>query len=144
MKRKMLDHRSWSFPSIRFPFSLFEEGEEADTLQHFHESSGLTVSEDEKFIYVEAAIPGIKPEEIEMIFENGMLWIKAIRKEETEDVKKKFYRKATNAFSYRVAIPAVVEEKKPPEALYKNGILKVVFTKVKAKKSKKIPVKADK
>src|SRR5689334_18426976 len=114
----------WSFPTMRFPFSLFEEREESHALQHFHESSGLTVSEDEKCIYVEAAIPGIKSEDIEMTFENGILWIKAIKNEEIEDKKKKFYRKATDAFSYRVAIPANVEESKQPEALCKNGILK--------------------
>jgi HSP20 family protein len=132
----------WSFPTFRFPFSLFEEGEESDQLQHFHESSGLTISEDEKYIYVEAAVPGIKSEDIEMTFQNGILWIKALKKEELEDKKKKFYRKATSTFSYRVAIPTNVDETKQPEAICKNGVLKVSFMKKKGKEPKKtIPVK---
>jgi HSP20 family protein len=137
-------HNTWSFPTFRYPFSLFEEGEEGDPLQHFHESSGLSISEDEKCLYVEAAVPGIKPDEIEMNFENGILWIKALKNEECEDKKKKFYRKAMRSFSYRIAIPSSVDETKQPEALCKNGMLKVAFIKKKGKDLKKtIPVKGD-
>jgi HSP20 family protein len=133
----------WSFPTFRFPFSLFEEGGEGDFLEHFNDSSGLSVSEDEKYVYVEAALPGIKSEDIEMTFENGALWIRAEKKEELEDNKKKFYRRAMSAFSYRVAIPADVDEAKPPEAICKNGVLKVTFLKKKQKeKPKKISIKS--
>jgi len=137
MKNNLLAHNMGSFPSFRFPFSLREEGEAADMLQHFHESSGLTISEDKKHLYVEAAVPGHTSEEIEMTFEQGTLWIQSTKKEEKEN-KKKFYRKAMSSFSYRVAIPTDIDETKPPESICINGILTVVF--VKKKKSIKIRV----
>lgn len=140
MSRKITPYHVWSFPSVRFPFSFFEDEGEG-LLQHFEESSGLSVSEDEKNVYIEASVPGIRPEEIEISYEKGILWIKAMKKEETEDKKRKFYRKATSSFSYRVALPSNVEEGKQPEANCKNGILKVTFSKKKKSEAKKIPVK---
>lgn len=132
MTRKLFPY-FWSFPSI------FENGDEI--LEHFEESSGLSVSEDEANIYVEACVPGITPQEIEMSYEKGILWIKAMKKEETEDKKKKFYRKATSSFSYRVALPSNVDDTKEPEATCKDGILKVTFAKKKSSQAKKIPIK---
>jgi HSP20 family protein len=141
MKHKLARH-SWSLPPVRFPMSLWEEGEDEDVLHHFHETAGLTVCEDDKHIYVEAALPGMEPDEIEMSYENGLLWIRATRKEEAESTNRRFYRKAMDTFSYRVAIPADVEQKQP-EATYKNGMLSVVFEKSRRKKSKKIPIKRE-
>lgn len=129
-------------PMLRFPFSFFEEGEEEGWLQDVSQTSGMSVSEDNNFIYIEAAVPGVKPEDIEMTFDQGILWIKGERKEESEDKNKKFYRKSTNAFSYRLAVPGNVDETKQPEATCKNGMLRVAFPKTKAKQSKKIPVKS--
>ncbi|MES2199260.1 MAG: Hsp20/alpha crystallin family protein [Chlamydiota bacterium] len=106
-------------------------------LEPFHEHSGVSVSEDEKNVYVEAALPGITPEEIEMNYDRGMLSIKADKKEETEDKKKKFYRKAHKSFFYQVAVPGTFDETKTPEAICKNGILKVVFAKNKNLSTKK-------
>lgn len=128
----------WSFPRHR---PLIENAEDDWDLYEFTSPSGLTVWEDEQHVYVEASLPGIKPEEIDMHYERGILWIKAERKEEEEDKKKKYYRKAHSAFSYRVAIPGEINEDQQPEAVSKNGILKVIFRKTRKGPSKKIVVK---
>src|ERR1700722_7347174 len=128
MNRKVVPRSFWSFPTMRFPFSLFDEEEEG-WLQEFSDASGLSVSEDEKNVYVEAALPGIKPDEIEMTFDKGVLWIKAEKKEEEKDRGKKFYRKAVSSFSYRIAVPGNIDEGKQPDAGCKNGVLRVVFPK---------------
>ncbi len=140
MTRKPVPRSMWSFPSLRFPFSLLEENED-EWVQDFSEPSGLSVSEDEDNVYVEAALPGIKPQDIEMTFEKGVLWIKAEKKEESQEKNKKYYRKSTSSFSYRVAVPGNVEENKHPEAVCKNGILQVTFTKTKKGEPTKIPIK---
>lgn len=140
MSKKLQQHSLWSFPRLRFPSFFFDEHEE-DVLQHFEAASGLTVSEDEKNIFIEACVPGIKPEEVELSYEEGMLWIKAVKKEEASDQKKKFYRKSIHNFSYRVALPSSVDEATPPEAVLKEGILKVTFIKSKPREMKKIPIK---
>lgn len=140
MSRKMPPRSLWSFPMVRFPFSLLEE-EDEEWMENFSEPSGLSVSEDETHVYIEAAVPGLKPEEIEMTFDKGILWIKGEKKEDTEDKNKKFYRKALHAFSYRIAVPGNIDEAKHPEALCKNGILQVTFSKTTKTTPKKISIK---
>ncbi|NGX37334.1 MAG: hypothetical protein K1000chlam2_00488 [Chlamydiae bacterium] len=141
-KDKKVEPRSfWSFPR-RHPFSLFENVDDDWDLQEFTNPSGLSVSEDDQHIYVEAALPGIHPDEIDMIYDKGILWIKAEKKEETENKKKKFYRKALSTFSYRIAVPGEIDESKQPDAICKNGVLKVTFFITKQGSSKKIPIKS--
>lgn len=103
-------------------------------------SSSVSVYEDEDKIYVEAAVPGIKPEEIQITFEKGVLWIKAESKEEKKDVK--FHTKAVSNFSYRVPISNRVDEGSSPDAVCKNGVVKITFHKSKAAKVHRIEVKA--
>ncbi len=143
MTRKLVPRSTWSFPSFRFPFSLFEGNEEEAWGGDFSDLSGLSVSEDEKHVYIEAALPGIKPEDVEVTFDKGILWIKAERKEEIEDKNKKFYRKATSSFSYHVAVPGNVDENQQPEASVKNGMMKVTFAKAQKPPLRKIPIKHD-
>ncbi|MBI2743027.1 MAG: Hsp20/alpha crystallin family protein [Chlamydiales bacterium] len=138
-KHKLVSRSFWSFPAMRFPFSLFDEEEEG-WLQEFSDASGLSVSEDEQSIYIEAAVPGIKPENIETTFDKGLLWIKAERRE--EDKGRKFYRRAVNVFSYRIAVPGNIDESRQPEATCRDGILTIAFPKAQKALSKKIPVKA--
>lgn len=133
----------WSFPRTRAPFSFLENIEDDWALHEFTNPSGLSVSEDDEHVYVDAALPDIKPDEIEMIFDKGVLWIKAEKKEESEDKKKKFYRKAMSTFSYRIAVPGDVDESKDPDARCKNGMLKVTFYKNKKGTSKKIPIREE-
>jgi len=106
------------------------------------EPSNLSISEDEQHVFVEAALPGLKPEDIEVTFEKGVLWIKGEAKEETENKKRKYYRKASRSFSYRVQVPGQIDEKKDPEATYKDGIMKIAFMKTPQPEPKKIQVKA--
>lgn len=132
----------WSFPRSRHPFALFENGEDDWDLHEFTSPSGLSVSEDDRHIYIEASLPGIRPDEIDMNFEKGILWIKAEKKDEIADKKKKYYRKALTSFSYRIAVPGEIDDSKQPEAICKNGILTVTFFKTKVGPSKKkIPIK---
>jgi HSP20 family protein len=140
VSRKSNPRSVWSFPSLRFPFSVFDEHQE-EWIQDFSDPSGLSVFEDHNHVYVEAALPGIKPDEIEMTFDKGVLWIKAEKKEESEEKPKKFYRKAMRSFSYRIAVPGDIDEQKLPDATYKNGMLHIVFAKICKQMPKKVPIK---
>jgi len=132
----------WSFPMLRFPYSLVDEGEEERWLSDVSGPSGLSVSEDGGYIYVEAAVPGLKPDEIEITFDQGILWIKGEKKEEAEDKSKKFYRKSMSSFSYRVAVPGNIDEARQPEAEYLHGMVQIRFSKAKPSQPKKIPIKS--
>lgn len=102
--------------------------------------NGLSVSEDENSVYVEAAVPGIDPKDVEVTFHKGLLWVKAEKKE--EEKTKKFYRKATSSFSYHLTVPGEIDQSKEPEAVVKNGIATVTFVKVPQSKPKRIHIKS--
>lgn len=104
--------------------------------------SGLSASEDEKNFYVDAALPGVDPKDIEVIYERGILQINA--KSQEEESGKRYYRRATSQFSYSVPTPDSVNTKKEPEVTCKNGMVHAVFAKkVSDAEPKKIKVKAD-
>lgn len=136
----MREQRSF-WPRRGHPFSFLENADDDWDVQEFSNLSGLSVSEDDKHVFVEAALPGIRPEEIDMSYDKGILWIKAEKKEETDDKKKKYYRKALSTFSYRIAVPGEIDESKEPEAICKDGVLKVIFFKAHKGPTKKIPIK---
>lgn len=130
----------WSFPSFRFPtFGDIERDDDWMTIPGF--SNGLSVSEDENKVFVSAALPGVNPDQIEVTFDKGYLWVKGEVKEEEGD-NKKYYRKASSSFSYRVAVPGELDQNKEPEASYKNGIMTVEFAKVPKTPPKKITIKS--
>jgi HSP20 family protein len=127
------------FQAPRFP-SLWEDDEDWKSLLP---ASGLTVSEDEKQVFVEAAVPGVDPDKIEVTYDKGILWIRGNQEEKEEDKGKKFYRKASSAFSYRIAIPGNIDDSAEPQATCKNGVMKVTFSKVPETQPKKLTVKTD-
>jgi len=104
-------------------------------------SNGLSISEDEKNVYVEASLPGIDPKDVEMTFQDGYLWIRGEAKEEETDKKKKYYRQSSKAFSYRVAVPGDVDEKVEPIASSKHGVMTITFSKSPKTQPKKIQIK---
>lgn len=127
--------RNWRLPAVSFP-SFMEELEDLMPTRSF--LNGLSVYEDGKNVYVEAAVPGVDPKEVDVTFDKGILTIRAERKEEEKG--KKYQRRATRSFFYRVA-PSDVDLKKEPQASYKNGVMTITFTKIPTTKPKKIAVK---
>lgn len=128
-----------TFPSFfRMP-SIWDDDENWPLMTSGH--SGISISEDNKNIYIEAQTPGINPEDVEVTFDKGVLYIRGEAKEEEADKKKKYYRKATSSFSYRVAIPGEVDPNTEPIAESKNGVMKITFAKSPQMQPKKIQVK---
>ncbi len=124
--------------SERMP-SLFNE----EDWRSFMPSSGLTISEDDNNVYVEAAVPGIDPSRIDVTYDKGILWIRGNQEIQDEDKGKKFYRKASNAFSYRVQVPGKVDETTDPEVTCKNGMLRATFAKAPEAQPKKLNIKTE-
>ena len=132
-------NRFLSFPSIQLP-SIWNDDD--DWLTAPSSPSGLSISEDEKKIYIEAAIPGIDPKNIEITFQDGYLWIRGEQKEEDKDKSRKYYREATKSFSYRVSVPGDIDSTIDPAATYKHGVMTVAFNKSKKSQPKKIQIQA--
>ncbi len=138
MTTSLIPRRFLSFPSLSLP-DFWDEDEE--WLTSPSTQSGLSVYEDENKVYVEAAVPGIDPKNVDVTFQDGYLWVRGESKEEKEDKKKKYYRKASRSFSYRVAVPGEIDESKEPEATYKHGIMTIAFVKSPKAQPRKIQVK---
>lgn len=105
--------------------------------------SGLSVSSDEKNIYIEAHVPGLTSKDVEVSIDNdNILWIKGDKKEEVEEKNKKFYRRSQSSFSYCIPLWEDVDESVEPKAVCKDGVMRVTFAKKRDKQveSKKIHV----
>lgn len=124
----------WRFPTIR---GFWDDDEE---LGLSSQPSGISISEDTTHVFVEVALPGINPKDVEVTFDKGIVWVKGEKKEEEKE--KKYYRKATSSFSYRVAVPGDIDLSVEPEATSEHGMMKITFTKAKQSQPKKINVKA--
>ena len=113
-----------------------------DKLPLFEEkslNSPISLSEDDKGVYVEASLPGLTTVEIDATIENKVLWIRGTKKE-TQDNKKYHYR-SKKSYSYQIALPETVDENKDPETKYENGVLSISFGKIKGETAKKIQIK---
>lgn len=129
----LLPQSFWRFPT------LLEELDE-ELLPSTTTISGLSISEDDKNVYVEAAVPGIDPKNVDVTFNKGILTISGQKEE--EEKKKKFYRRASSAFSYRILVPGEIDPNKEPKAEAKNGEMKMTFVKVPESQPKKIAIKS--
>lgn len=133
-----VDQRGLEFPALRIP-SVWRDLEDM-LLSSPAFSSGLTIYEDDKNVYVQADVAGVDPKDIEVTFDKGTLWIRGEAKEEAGE-KRKYYRRATRSYSYRVAVPGNVDTTIPPEASYSNGVLTVKFVKSPTAQPQRIEVK---
>ncbi len=137
MPYDVIPSRLLSFPSLHVP-SIWNDDDE--WLTSPSSPSGLSVSEDEKKVYIDASLPGIDPKNIEITFQDGYLWIRGEMKEEDKDKSKKYYRQASKSFSYRVAVPGDIDNSIDPIATYKHGVMTVAFMKSPKAQPKKIQI----
>lgn len=100
----------------------------------------LDVYETEEEVVVKASIAGVDEDKVEISYEKGILTITSAEEEEKTEGKK-YYKKSSRAYSYRVAVPGNIDIKKEPEAKVKNGIVAVTFHKAEEEKPKKIAIK---
>jgi HSP20 family protein len=140
MAHDLLTNRLLSFPTVQIP-SIWNDNDEWLTTPS--SPSGLSVSEDEKNVYIEAALPGIDPKQVEITFHDGYLWIRGEAREEEKDPKRKYYREATKSFSYRIAVPGDIDNTIDPTATYKHGMMTVAFLKSPKVQPKKIQIKLE-
>jgi len=96
--------------------------------------------EDDRYL-LHADIPGVKPEEIEIAMESGVLTIKGERRQESEEEKENYKRieRSYGLFYRRFSLPDDANPEKIT-ATGKDGVLEVVIPKSEAVKPRKIQV----
>ena len=94
-------------------------------------------------VVVKAAVPGFKPEEVDISISGDTLTIKGEHKDEQEIKEEDYFCKECRygAFSRSVALPVQVKSDKA-EAVFENGILTLTLPKAEEIKPKQIKVKA--
>lgn len=107
-------------------------------------ANNLDVYETEDEVVVKANVAGVDEKDIEVTFEDGVLLVTGEKKEEKEDKEKTHYSKSIWSYSYKVAVPGVIDTSKDISAETENGVLTVVFKKAEVAKPKKLTVKAKK
>jgi HSP20 family protein len=105
----------------------------------------IEVSETEDAVEVKAALPGLKPEDVDITVANDVLTIKAEHKEETEETKKEYYRREIRYGAYHrsLALPVSVDADKA-DARFENGMLHLKLPKAEALRPKQIKIAGDK
>ena len=92
-------------------------------------------------VVVKAALPGMKPEDVDITLTGDSLTIKGEHKEEKEVKESDYIRREHRygSFSRTVAVPVSVQTEKA-QAVFENGILTLTLPKAEAMKPKQIRI----
>lgn len=98
----------------------------------------IDVFETENEVIIKANVAGVKQDDIDVTFEKGVLWIQAKAKRQESDEKNKYYSKSSWNYSYKIAVPGMIDYHKEPTLTLDEGVLKINFSKSEASKPKKL------
>jgi len=104
----------------------------------------VDIYQDKDNLYLEASLPGIKPENVELSVEDDILSIKGSVEEKTTLKESDYIHREVRRGSFQRVIKLPVEVKgDQATAEFSNGILKISFPKAEkiTSKAKKIPIK---
>jgi HSP20 family protein len=101
----------------------------------------LDLSETAEGYLVEAALPGVKPEDVEVTVENNVLTIKGETRQEVDEQKRNFHRieRRFGSFQRTVGLPTTVKAD-AIQASLTNGVLRLEIPKAEEVKPRKISV----
>jgi HSP20 family protein len=101
----------------------------------------LDFSETAEGYLVEAALPGVKPEDVEVTVENNVLTIKGETRQEADQQKRNFHRieRRFGTFQRTIGLPTTVKAD-AIQASLTNGVLRLEIPKAEEVKPRKISV----
>jgi HSP20 family protein len=103
-------------------------------------SNNLDVYETDDEVVVKANVAGIPADDIDITFEEGILWIKAEKQAEEKDESKQHYVKSSWNYSYKVSVPGLIDHSADPKLTLSDGIVSITFRKSEASKPKKLRI----
>ena len=103
----------------------------------------LDVYETDDAVVVKGALPGVRPEEVDISVTGDVLTIKGETKSEEETKDGNYHRRELRygAFARSVALPTLVDHDKA-EATFENGILTISLPKAEEVRPKSIKIAA--
>lgn len=101
----------------------------------------VDIEETPETLRVIAELPGMKREDIQVEFENGMLTIRGQRAREEEKKEKNFHRveRSFGSFARAFRLPATVDAERI-SASYEDGVLKLEMPKREESKARRIQI----
>lgn len=105
----------------------------------------VDISEDDHNITLQAEIPGVKQEDLNITLENNVLTIAGERKFKEEEKKENFHRieRRYGKFTRSFTLPATVDAEKV-NATFENGLLNITLAKREEFKAKQITIGVNK
>lgn len=115
-----------------------------DPFNHSKWRPRVDVREGRSSITVEAEIPGMDKEDIDLSIEDRYLHIKGKKSKEDEESREDYYRveRSYGFFNRTVELPAAVDDTSV-DAKYKRGVLKVKLKKLKENGTKRIRITSE-
>jgi len=109
---------------------LFPRMEEEETAAGYDWSPAVDIKEEDDCYAIHADVPGIKPEDIDISVEDGVLTIRGERKFDIEEDKNSYKRieRVRGSFFRRFNLPDTADQNKVT-AKCKDGVLEVVIEK---------------
>jgi HSP20 family protein len=105
-------------------------------------TNNLDIYETEEEVVIKANVAGVPADDIDITFEEGVLWVKAEKQHEEEDENRQHYARSSWSYSYKVAVPGMIDYAQEPKLDLSEGILTVTFKKSEASKPKKLRIGA--
>jgi HSP20 family protein len=106
-------------------------------------SPNVDIFEDKDHIVLEAELPGMKPEDVNISIENNVLTIQGERKFEKKDDQGNFHRveRSYGSFTRSFTLPPAVSSDNA-DAVFENGLLRLTLAKREEAKPRRIEIKA--
>lgn len=96
-------------------------------------------------LVVETQVPGVDPEKVDVSVENNVLILKGASEKKSEVDEKNYYRREVSSGSFYRSLPLPIKVMgDKAQAVYEDGLLKVIIPKAAPVKIKKIAVKIKK
>jgi HSP20 family protein len=123
-------------------FGRERPGQPGEAVQQRLWAPALDISERKDAYVVSVEVPGVKPEELDITLEDGLLTIQGERRFTQESSDQQFHRVERRYGSFRrsITLPSRVQADQI-EASFENGVLEVVVPKAEEAKPKKITVR---
>jgi HSP20 family protein len=106
-------------------------------------SPQVDIFENQNEIVLEAELPGMKPEDVDISIENNVLTIHGERKFEKKDENDNFHRveRSYGTFTRSFTLPPTVQSENA-NAEFENGVLRLTLAKREEAKPRRIEIKA--
>jgi HSP20 family protein len=131
----------WRQEVDRMFHPLLQRGDDTSRVVGGEWAPAVDIKEEDDRYVIRADIPGVKPDDVEVTMENGVLTIRGERKFEETEERENFKRieRSHGIFYRRFSLPDNTDAE-AVEASGKDGVIEVIIPKTQEKQPKRIAV----